>query len=164
MELGKLDDWLHLDSDQFYWKKTDPPFQEKILLAERNGSLRSHFISRKKVVLSGSMISWGKEWESSFDLAVFLHVPPSIRNERLRIREIERYGKLLETDKTVAKTSKSFLDWATQYDDEKFRSSITRDREWIKRIECPVLKIEGDISVAQRLDLLLNKIDEFHIE
>jgi adenylate kinase family enzyme len=38
-EIVKRTDFVHLDVDDYYWKKTELPFQEKIPLAERNEKL-----------------------------------------------------------------------------------------------------------------------------
>lgn len=149
--------WKHLDADDYYWAKTHPPFQIKIPLPERNASIARDIASYPAVIVSGSMVSWGKQWESAFDLAVFLYVPPQIRMERLMYREIERYGKLLQTDETTMDHSKAFLAWARQYDDPNFEGrSITQHHEWIKKLRCPVLSIEGDTTVEERVNKVLD--------
>ena len=107
-EIEKVTDFVHLDVDDYYWKKTMPPFQEKISLNERNENLRVDFIKNNNVIISGSMVSWGKEWETSFDLAVFIHLNNDIRMERLKKREFERYGEKLLTDEKQSKLQKHF--------------------------------------------------------
>ena len=37
----------------------------------------------KNVIVSGSMITWGKEWETSFDLVIFMHLENNERMKRL---------------------------------------------------------------------------------
>ena len=45
-----------------------------------------------KGVVSGSVVNWGTDIEDSFDLVVFLTVPAETRVERLRKRELARFG------------------------------------------------------------------------
>ncbi|WP_103070333.1 P-loop NTPase family protein [Aquimarina sediminis] len=154
-ELG----WKHLDADDYYWKKTNPPYQEKITLLKRNTTIIKDIELHKSVIISGSMVSWGKHWESIFDCAVFLYVPPAIRIQCLMDREAERYGTLLYTDQNVKSNSEAFLDWAKQYDDPDFDGrSITVHKNWIKKLKCPVIQIEGDTMIKERVRLVLEQL------
>lgn len=154
-ELG----FIHLDIDHYYWEKTDPPFQEKVPFEKRNHQLAKDFQQLNKVVVSGSLVSWGKAWRSSFHLGAFLHVPADIRMKRLQEREFERYGTKLYHDKALQKNSNTFLEWASKYDDPSFDGrNITLHLNWIKKLVFPVLKIEGDTSVADRVHLIVKNL------
>lgn len=151
--------WKHLDADDYYWKKTEPPFQVKIPLSERNMAITKDIEIYNSVIISGSMVSWGQQWESVFDYAVFLHIPPEVRMQRLMDREIERYGILLQTDAEIQLKSKAFLDWAQQYDDPNFDGrSITVHKNWIKKLKCPVIQIEGDTTIEERVQHVLCEV------
>lgn len=151
--------WKHLDADDYYWERTHPPFQRKIPLAERNARITKDVAFYDAVIISGSMVSWGKQWENAFDLVVFLYLPHAVRMERLKTREVERYGDLLKTDEATISNSKAFLNWAEQYDNEHFEGrSITQHNEWMNRVTCPVLRINGDTSIEERIDLVLHEI------
>ncbi len=157
--LGKTLNWKHLDADDYYWEKTSPPFQIKIPLEERNLRLTKDYQENDSVIISGSLVTWGAHWQSAFDLAIFLLIPPEARMKRLANREMERYGNLLKTDENKRLNSKAFLDWAKKYDDEQFDGrSIRQHRAWIKVLQCPTLIIEGDTTNDQRLDLVIAKI------
>ncbi len=151
--------WKHLDTDDYYWKPTDPPYLQKIPLSLRTARITSDFKQHNEVIISGSMVSWGKQWESVFDLAVFLYIPHAIRMERLRKREFERYGNVLTTDKAAISRFEAFLGWASRYDDETFDGrSISTHQKWMDRLNCPILRIEGDTTITERMDLVLDKI------
>ena len=153
--------WTHLDADEYYWQKTNPPYTIKIPLEERNSTITKDFEATKNVILSGSMISWGSQWLQAFDLVVFLYVPPAIRIARLEKREYERYGSVLETDPHRAEQYKAFIDWAKKYDDPDFEGrSITQHNIWLQKLSCPVLRIEGDTTVSERILLVSKKIEQ----
>lgn len=157
-------EFKHLDIDHYYWVKTDPPFQEKVPFEERNYQLTKDFEQLDKVVVSGSLVSWGKAWHSAFHLGVFLHVPANIRMKRLLEREFERYGIKLYQDKTIQKNSDAFLKWASKYDDPSFDGrNISLHQNWIQELSFPVLQIEGDTSIEGKIQLILDKIESLGI-
>ena len=94
----------HADADNFYWLPTSPPFKEKRSSADRLAMVSLALQSEPGVILSGSVYGWGTQVEDAFDLVVFLYLPAAVRVERLRRREIERYG--------VA--DPEFLKWASE--------------------------------------------------
>ena len=158
--IAKKWNWTHLDADDYYWEKTNPPFQVKVPLVDRNERLINDFEKQEHVVVSGSMVSWGEQWTKAFDLMVFLYVPSAIRMERLKKRERERYGRLLDSDPKFQADSKAFLDWAAQYDDGTFKGrSLSIHIAWIATLKCPVLRIEGDTSVDERMSRLATFIE-----
>ncbi|MEM9884692.1 MAG: AAA family ATPase [Bacteroidota bacterium] len=154
--------WTFLDADDYYWEKTNPPFQQKIELKRRNEQLKKHFLNHENVIISGSLVTWGAFWNSAFDLGAFLSLPKAIRMDRLRKREQERYGKTLETDQAIKEKSKAFLAWAGKYDDEKFNGrTITQHRKWISMLNCEVLEIHGDLTNGERQDRIIECLEDF---
>ena len=158
-EIEKRTDFKHLDVDDYYWKKTNPPFQVKIPLAERNENLKADFINVENVVISGSMVSWGKEWETSFDLAIFIRLEKTERMERLKKREMERYGEKLIMDKNIQRNSKAFLEWTDQYENPNFNGrSLKIHKNWIELLKCKTLTIDGKMELNEKVKTILNEI------
>lgn len=158
-ELKKKTKFKHLDVDDYYWKSTEPPFQEKIPLVERNQKLTSDFKKYENIIISGSMVSWGKQWEKAFDLAIFIYLNSDTRIKRLEKREIERYGNKLLTDKKTQLDSKAFLEWARKYEQPNFMGrSLKIHNDWIKLLDCPVLRIDGKKELNNKNEKVLEKI------
>jgi uridine kinase len=135
-------DALHVDADNYYWLPTVPPFKEKRESSARHDKLKVDIYSRPDIVLSGSIMGWGREVEDSFDLVVFLYVPAEIRIDRLRERELQRYG--------IA--DPAFLKWAQEYDEGPSEGrSLKKHEAWLSNRSCPVLRLVGDISTKERL-------------
>lgn len=148
--------YTFLDVDDYYWKPTNPPFQEKIPLAERNKSLEDDYHASANVIISGSLVTWGDFWSTAFDLAIFLWLPPNIRLHRLQKREEDRYGKQLYENKNLKKKSHAFLNWAAQYDDPTFKGrSIKQHEDWIKILGGQVLQLRGDLTNEERIAKVL---------
>ncbi len=151
----------HFDSDYYYWLPTSPPFLEKRDPAERLALLRKDLTGLKSYLLTGSVIQWGDALKSEFDLVIFLHVPPEIRLERLRRRELERYGAVIHTNPERNRQYEEFMTWAAGYDREDFsgRSKVSQER-WLEGLECHLLRIEGDTTIEERVNRSIRKMEE----
>lgn len=157
--LAKRLNYIHLDADAYYWKKTNPPFQIKLPQQKRNENLKNDFIQSEEVIISGSLITWSEYWNTAFDLGIFLRLPKTIRMERLKKREIEMYGEKLKSDNEIISKSKEFLEWAEKYDDESFDGrNITQHKKWIELLDCNIIEIEGDMTNDERMEIVTKRI------
>jgi len=153
--------WAYLDADDYYWKPTNPPYQEKYALEERDFKLNRDFGAAENAILSASMATWGEHWASAFDLAIFLKIPATLRMERLQLREIDRYGDKLKTNPQIIQQSKAFLEWAAKYDNPNFDGkSITQHQNWAKKLSCPILKLDGDFTNDYRIEKVMEAISK----
>ncbi len=147
-ELSEVTEFQHLDVDDYYWKPTNPPFEEKVEMAVRAENLKHDFEKYNDVIVSGSLVSWGNYWQTAFDLVVFVTLDKEIRLQRLKQREIERYGDQLENDPEIKQKSQAFLDWATRYDNLKFTGrSIKIHRDWLASVKTTVIEVDSEDSV-----------------
>ncbi|WP_299180849.1 AAA family ATPase [uncultured Aquimarina sp.] len=158
-EIEKHANFIHLDVDDYYWKKTEPPFQKKVPRNERNKKLKLDFKKYENVVVSGSLVSWGKEWQTSFDFAVFIRLDNKERMDRLYKREKERYGEKILKDIEIQQNSKAFLNWANQYENPNFEGrSLRIHNNWIKLLQCKVLRIEREITLNEKIEKVIFEI------
>lgn len=147
----------HLEADDYYWLPTDPPFTDKYPKEERWRRIRERLQGHDDWVLSGgSVYNWGEGLVPEFTLAVFLWLPPDERMARLRRREAERYGAMLESDPAIQEKSRTFLAWASGYDTGA-QGTRTPDQhqQWIRELHCPVLTLDTRASVADLTDQVL---------
>ncbi len=149
------------DSDNYYWKKTNIPFTESNPIEERHSLLLSELSGLKDWIISGSMYSWSQPFVHMFQLVVYLYVPKEIRMERLKIRELIRYGNRILPGQHLHEKHHEFLKWADQYD-QGFMSGRNKHahEEWMNKLACPILRIEGETSVDMSLNLVTEKLKE----
>ncbi|WP_244534404.1 AAA family ATPase [Halomonas caseinilytica] len=122
------------EADDIYWLPTTPPFQEKRSNDERRAMMAKALNETKRVVVAGSVMSWGREVEDAFDMIVFLTAPAQTRIEKIKHRDIQRFGSV----------DPKFLEWAAQYDDGEMPGrSLARHRTWLAERSCHVLSIES---------------------
>jgi adenylate kinase family enzyme len=114
--LGRaLDEHLQcpfFDTDAYFWLPTDPPFTQRRETTLRQQLLMDDLTAHKSWRLSGSLCGWGDVAIPLFEVVVFLWIPQDIRLERLRQREIERYGERIMPGGDMYEQSQAFLDWA----------------------------------------------------
>ncbi len=75
--------------------------------------------------------------------------PPEFRE-----RERRRYGKVaLEPNGVMHTAHIEFLEWAAQYDDGPVTMrSLAAHREWLSRLTCPILELNGEARIVDHLD------------
>jgi hypothetical protein len=102
-------------------------------------------------VLSGSLCGWGDRLIPQFDLVVFLETDIGLRLERLRRREISRYGaEAVAPGGSLHKPHLEFLAWAARYDEgpAEMRSRAMHEA-WLAELPCPVLRLDGSAEPMQ---------------
>ena len=142
----------HFDVDDFYWRKTDPPYRVKVPPAERVRTIRAAIGGAAEWVLSGSLVSWGGALLAEFTQAVFLELEPPLRLARLRARERRRYGGRIEPGGDLHASHRAFMDWAERYDTvTEGQRCRTVHLAWMAGLECPVTRLDA----ARPIDDLL---------
>lgn len=150
-----------LDTDDFYWRPTNPPFQEVCPHQDRLLQLEEAVSGSKSWILSGSLCGWGDPLISLFDLVVFLWVPAEVRVARLRMRERERFGaQALAPGGALHAQHEAFIAWAHTYDKrDLFVRSLTQHEAWLAQLPCPTLRFEGVSSVESQVARVLSALD-----
>ena len=141
--------WKHIDADDYYWLQTQPPFQQKRPWEERLKLMIADLRSEPGVIATGSTIRWGLELEDAYELIVYLYIPPEIRLQRLRVREMQRNGSINE----------GFIAWAALYDEGDLTvRSRRRVEKWLSERHVPVLRLEGDLTVEARVAAVMAQL------
>lgn len=151
--------YTYFDTDDYFWLPSAVPYTIKRDTADRIAMLKADLLNIPDAIVGGSLVSWGDEWLTMFDMVVFLHIPHDIRMQRLHNREAERYGDQIFTNAFRADQYKKFTSWATGYDDNTTNGrNLNVHQLWLSKVNCPVLKIEGDTTVNERIDLIMDKL------
>jgi Adenylate kinase and related kinases len=157
--IAKKTGYRHFDTDKYYWLPTKVPFTQKRNVEERQELLKKDLEKHPEWILSGSLCGWGDILIPYFELVIFLYLPQEIRMKRLIERERIRYGPKIEPDGELYQEHLEFVEWARQYDEAgaDMRSKALHEN-WLSNLPCPVLRIEGDMTVEERLKIVLERI------
>ena len=145
----------HLDTDDFYWEPTWPPFRQSRAEHDRQQLLAAALDESPRWVLSGSLSGWGDCFIPRFDLVIFMNTPTEMRMPRLRRREQARFGEALAPGGELFEDHQAFLAWASAYEigRENMRSRVHHEN-WLQSLPCPVLRLSG----AEPVDVLLEQL------
>jgi adenylate kinase family enzyme len=148
----------HLDTDDFYWLPTNPPFREKRSIQLRLNLLNNAFILAAPTgwVLSGSLDSWGGPLVPLFKTVIFLEAPTEVRLERLRARQLLQFGAdAIAPGGWRHGEHTAFLEWAAAYEEgNREGRSRPRHEAWISQLPCPVLRLDG----TQLIETLVSEV------
>lgn len=146
----------HLDSDDFYWMPTDPPYTTPRPIEARVDLLHQRARPDHGWILTGSALKWGVSVEPLYQLIVFLQLDPAVRMGRIRAREIERYGTRIEAGGDMAVKSREFLEWAESYDAAgPERRSLAAHEAWLVTQTAPILRLNSVDPVTKLADAIL---------
>jgi hypothetical protein len=140
----------HLDSDDAFWVKTDPPYVTPRAPKERVALLLPRLSGQGGWVLSGAAIGWGEAFAPLYDLIVFLRLENGERMRRLHLREAARHGARILPGGDMHVGSQDFLTWAAGYESGTGTSrSLAQQERWLARQTAPVLRLDSAAPVAQ---------------
>jgi hypothetical protein len=152
---------VHLDTDDFYWLPTDPPYREVRARPERLRMIAEAMSSADSGwVLSGSLDGWGDPLIPCFEQVVFLSAPTDIRLSRLRARERQRYGGAIAPGGSLEQNHRDFLAFAEGYDTGVFTGPLAgrhraRHEAWLGSLPCLVLRLDGAESTESLVRAVL---------
>jgi len=154
----------YLDSDDYFWETTDVPFTLKRNPEVRNSKIKEDLKALESWILGGSIFEWGENVFPDFDLVVFLWIPSSIRMERLEKREFKRYGDVIYSDPERKQQFEDFMKWAADYDNCTgiANRNFEAHKNWLGSINFDILEISGDLTLEQRIDIIVKKIEELN--
>lgn len=147
--------YCHLDTDDYFWLPTDPPFTYKRPAAERIALLTEDIHKSSKTVISGSLCGWGDALLPLFDLVVRLVAPTQERLKRLNQREFQRFGSRICAGGDMYQGHMDFLQWAAGYDTGgvTMRSKAMHDR-WQESVRCRHLTLDGTAQIQELLETI----------
>ncbi len=121
------------DSDDFFHKPTDPPYQEQYSHDERKRLVEPALESGDNWILSGSVANWDVVMPA-VELGIFLPVSKQIRLERLAVRERARFGRRIDPGGDMHEENVLFMEWAAGYEERAVSGrSWMSDRSFLER-------------------------------
>ncbi len=152
----------HFDSDIYFHFPTDPPFQKQRSPDERLSLLMTDLNKNASWVLSGGAGAWNPAPQVLYTLVVFLYLPPPIRLERLRQRELQLYGARILKGGDMENDHQEFIKWSEEYDSglAEGTNTLPSHNAFLKNLDCPVIRLEKVMTTEEQVENICNKLDE----
>lgn len=145
--------YQHLDTDDFYWRSTSPPYTVAYEPQERQRRLSASLTSHRQWILSGSLCGWGDMFIPFFELVIYVYVENEVRLERLRRRESMRFGEAILPGGDQYDRYRAFIAWAAAYETiADVSRNAGRHKQWLEKIQCPVVTIINQRTIDDAVD------------
>lgn len=149
----------HIDADSLFWLPTDPAFTTFRPRDERQAMLAQMLPVTGQWVFSGSAVGWATSLEPYYDLVIFLYLDPAVRMERLRRRQVARYGARIEGEGDMAAASVDFFKWAAAYDSAgPEQRSLIGHETWMASQTAPVLRLDSSAPIQDLVAAVLSEL------
>lgn len=156
--------YIQLDTDDYYWETTNPPFTTKRSIEERIYLLKKELSQSTNMIISGSLSGWGDELIPYFDLVIRLVTSTSLRLKRLEEREFKLFGSRIHNGGDMYHHHQDFFNLAREYDegDVTMRSKAKHD-QCEKLIRCEYITLDGSQSIERLLKEIMEQYTDFHV-
>ena len=151
----KKSGYFFMDTDDYFWEPTNPPYTVKRCLSSRMKLMREDIQRHDHVIISGSLVDWGDEFIPLFTLAIRVETDTDIRLQRLNRREREKFGSRIDFGGDMYENHLEFIKWAASYDHGgmDMRSKAKHD-DWQKKLICPLLFVDGNMPVSENYEII----------
>jgi len=155
----------YLDIDDYLWCwETKIPLTVTRSNDERTKLLMNDIMKYPNFVIAGTIFSNQKLFEHLFDLAIFVSTPAKVCAERVRAREITRWGQRVLPGGDMYKITRFHGDYndyianAQKYetaDVSKFGRKL--HTKWASELPCPVLDVDGTKNILENADWIIKQ-------
>lgn len=135
-ELASILGLKHMDIEDYVFAKSDIPYTNEHSREECISLMLDDIKKYRKFVISAVTGDFGKEISQFYKLAVLISVPKEIRMERIKRREIERFGDRVLKGGDMYEQRQKFHDFVTS-------RPLERIERWAETLTCPILRIDG---------------------
>lgn len=159
--IGETLGFTWLDSDNYFWLPTNPPYTAKRGIAERLNAMNRDIDAAENVVLSGSLTDWGDALMPRFTLAVRVETDTPTRLARIREREYRKFGERILPGGDMYETHMNFLKWAAGYDDGGLNTrSRAKHDAWESMLQCPILRVDGTDEIGRNVEKVRRALEK----
>ncbi|MGJ8634546.1 MAG: hypothetical protein ACSHX7_11580 [Luteolibacter sp.] len=113
--ISKKFDIPHFDTDSYFHKPSDPPYQQQFSAEERRNLITTDLRKQESWILSGSVATWDLP-DPRFTHGIILDPGTPVRLKRLVLREQANFGKRILPEGDMHQTHLKFMEWAEGYE------------------------------------------------
>lgn len=135
-ELARILNFKHMDIEDYYFKKAEIPYTNTRSREECTDLMLADIIKHRVFVISAVTGDFGDIIPRFYKLAVYISAPKEIRMERIKQRDVERFGNRVRKGGDMYKQQQDFYDFAAS-------RPLERIEKWAETLVCPVVRIDG---------------------
>lgn len=168
--LAKQTGYFEMDVEDYYFPEQRKSRKwamdnDNIIVTEHSGSIPFSISRTKeevqnalikdmqihhKFIISGVTMNWNEDILSRMDIAFWVQTPLEARLKRIKMREEKRFGERVLHGGDMYIQQMEFREVVENRDPKTVDESA-------KRLQCPVIVLDGTISVEENLEKHLNR-------
>ncbi len=147
-----------IDNEDLFFPKSDPNYlyTSPRTHDEAGRLLLDEIKAHENFVFAAVKGDFGEWVYPYFSYAVLIEVPRDIRIERVKNRSYQKFGERMRRGGDLYETEERFFDLV-----KSRQQGIVE--EWLKKIHCPVLRVDGTNAVADNVDYIIGQIHNFFV-
>lgn len=155
-----------LDTDDILWEWGDNivPYSKATSEEEACKKMEKQMKNEGINIFSGMFYPWSESLNNDIDLLIIIETSDTIRKERIILREEKMYGERYKEGGDMHSQFENYLQWAMSYNysDDKLGSKKETDK-WKSKFKCPILIIDGNLKISEKINIILKKLKEINI-
>lgn len=142
-----------IDIEDLYFSKTSPDYlyESPRTREEVQKLLFQEIQENQKFVFASVTGDYGKDIYHFFQYAVLIEVSRDIRIQRVRERSFRKFGNRMLIGGDLYSREERFFNLV-----ESRSENIVE--EWIQKLKCPVIRIDGTKSIKENIDFIINQL------
>lgn len=142
-----------IDSEDLYFSKQTDDYSLTFQRTDREAEeiLFSKIEKHNDFVLASVKGNYGKEFYPFIKCAVLLDAPKDIRLQRVKNRSYQKFGNRILPDGDLYEQEEAFFEFVKSRDESTVE-------EWIKTLNCPVIKLDGTKPVEENVNSMIDRI------
>ena len=128
------------------------PFSVSRTKEEVQNALIKDMQIHQKFIISGVTMNWNEDIRSRMDIAFWVQTPLEERLKRIKMREEKRFGERVLPGGDMYIQQMGFREVVENRDPKTVEESA-------KRLQCPVIVLDGTISVEENLETIMEHIN-----
>lgn len=141
-ELARILNFKHIDHEDYAFEKSEIPYTAERSFDKCVELMFADIEKSRGFVISAVTGNFGIDIEARYDLAVYIEAPLELRIERVKQRNLERFGERVLEGGDMYEGQKQFTDFVTS-------RSLSRIEQYADTLTCPVIRIDGTADYKQ---------------
>lgn len=143
--------YKHMDIEDYYFEDAEVPYsrprtyQEVVRLMEQDADRNPNF------VISAVNADLGEKINSRYQCILYLRVPLELRMKRVKQRSYDKFADRVLPGGDMYEQEQDFIKMIET-------KTMKKTDEWLQRMSCPVLRLDGAKPLEETIRLLLPQL------
>jgi len=138
-ELARILNFKHIDHEAYAFNESDITYANPRSYEECVELMLADIEKYGSFIISACTGDFGEKIENLYELAVYIEAPLELRIERVKQRNIEKFGERVLKGGDMYEQQMGFVDFVA-------KRSLSRIEQWAETLACPILRIDGTID------------------